>query len=254
MLHPLKVYRLAPIKTNEIKISMNQNTWHFDQLKKELEDKSRSETDRIDLINPETNKILDQKLWNNFWLPIKRTLEDSRFSVMEATLKDGKPEVRNKWDIQPCRSFEIMLDNPSNPPHPNNYYKNWIARIEVDSKKDYYYMELEYFLIFPADYDFQNIFELMSNPAFQGIPPELSYSDGDPFSEDSLSLKFTFGSGASWFQKAYEDRSNIAVRRINSLLSLLETSEMFAEDIYDKKSFQYVHNELIKVSGVWDIS
>ena len=169
-------------------------------------------------------------------------------------MKNGKPEIRNKWDIQPCRSFEIMLEYPSNLLHPNNYYRNWIARIEVDSKKDHYFMQLEYFLIFPADYDFLKIFELMNNPAFQGIPPELSYFNGHPFSEDSLNLKFTFGSGASWIQKAYDDLSDIAVRRINSLLSLLETSEMFAEDIYDKKSFQYVHNELIKVSGVWDIS
>jgi hypothetical protein len=233
---------------------MNQNTWHFDQLKKELENRSRSETDRIELINPETNKKLDQKLWNNFWLPIKRTVDDSRFCVMEATLKDGKPEIRNKWDILPCRSFEIMLDNPSNPPHPANYYRNWIARIKVDSKTDHYYMELEYFLIFPADYDYPRIFELMSNPAFQGIPPELSYSDGGPISEDSLTLKFTFGSGASWFRQANEDLSNIAVRRIDSLLSLLETSEMFAEDIHDKKNFQHLHNDLIRLSGVWDIS
>jgi hypothetical protein len=72
---------------------MNQNTWHFDQLKKELEDKSRSETDRIDLINPETNKKLDQKLWNDFWIPIKRTVENSRFCVMEKCQNSKKKIV-----------------------------------------------------------------------------------------------------------------------------------------------------------------
>lgn len=231
---------------------MNPKTWHFRQLEHELKNRPPHETNRIDLINPETVKELDQILFNDFWLAVKGMVDDSKFSIMEGCLTDdGKPSMNDKWDRLPCRSFEIRLDNRENPLHPQNFLRNWIADIKMECGSDYYYMQVEYHLFLPVDYDFSNTLFLMSYPDFQALPPDLSYSSGSPFSEDLFSLKFTFGAGGNRFHRLIKGTPETVRGRIASLLELLRTSEAFAEDVYDDEYFPDLLEDLIQVCECW---
>lgn len=230
---------------------MNLNTWHFEQLKKELKNRRPKETDRIDLVNPEVTKHLDQQLWNNFWIPIESIVNQSRFCFMDGTLKNGKPEIRNKWDSRPCRSAELQLDNPEPAYNPDYFYKNWIARIQIDCHQDHYYLQTKYTIHFPLYLNIQRILDLMCNTNFQTIPPELSWSIGGPMGPDLFSLEFIFGSGADWPYGTGAKIPEIVTKRMEALIHLLETTERFAENIKDNKNFGQLEYALVRSYETW---
>lgn len=230
---------------------MNSKSWPFDQLEKELKRRDRFSADRIELINPDTNRRLDQRLINDFWLPIQTAIKDSSLIIPESCMKNGMPEISNEYNPLPHRTFFFILDNPENPMHPENTLRNWFARIKIDAVKDHYYMELEYFLYFPESIRMEKILRLMRFPEFQPLPPELSWSEGYKRTEGVFDLKFRFGSGTSWINYPEDEWHDIITSKTGALLSLVETSEMTAMGDYDKPGMEELEDALDRAWKVW---
>jgi len=61
-------------------LPVNSKRRPFDQLEKELKRRNSFHTDRIELINPDAKKRLDQRLINDFWFPIRAAIKDGENS------------------------------------------------------------------------------------------------------------------------------------------------------------------------------
>lgn len=230
---------------------MHSKSWHFDQLEKELKHRNRFSTDRIELINPDANNQLDQRLINYFWLPFRAAINDSPLIIPENCMKNGMPEIGNECNPLPHRSFFFILDNPENPLHPENTFRNWFARIKVNAISDHYFLELEYFLYFPESIRMEKILKIMRYPDFQSIPPELLWSEGFKGAEGVFDLKFHFGSGTSWISYPDDEWNDIIASKAGTLLSLVETSEISAMGGYDKPGMELLEDALVRAWKSW---
>ena len=227
---------------------MQSKSWHFNQLEKELKNRNRLGSDRIELINPDVINQLDQRLINDFWLPFQAAFNDSPLMIPENCLRNGMPEISNEYNLFPHRSFFFILENPKNPLHPENTFRNWFARIKVNAISDHYFLELEYFLYFPESIRMEKVLKLMRYPDFQPNPPELCWSEGFKGSKGMFDLKFYFGSGTNWISYTRDEWLDIIANKTGSLLSLVETSELSAMGGYDKMGMELLKDALV---GVW---
>ena len=198
--------------------------------------------DYLHLRNPESEKIIDVIFFKKFFPKIEKAFQKSNFIIYKD--KDY-PHFINKISVRLVKHFSIFIDDPKRPIKPGLQNRIWVSRFNLELSKYDYMLSTELILYLPEDFEINKILQLLKNPYFEGLPPDLSI-DGN-----SYAIKFHTGKGAGWGLESYDEAANLVVKKIihnHKLLNFLNEHEY---SLNNEDTFIKLENLLVNHFENW---
>jgi hypothetical protein len=169
--------------------------------------------DYLHLVNPTSEKIIDDMFFKIFLPKIEKSFNNSPFEIFK---DDNYPYFNNKICAKLSKDFVLVIDDPKRPFEYGIGNKMWYSRFELVLSKYDYMFTTDLILYLPENYDIKKIIRLMKDPYFVGLPPNLSIDD------KSYSLKFCTGKGAGWGLETYDSAANNISDKIIQIQTILK--------------------------------
>lgn len=224
-----------------------QDTWQILELQKFLKQQAEDElpdAKSVYLSNPKYRREIDAIIVS-IWESVRRSVQDSAVS---ATLANEDQNVFNnieeKWHKYTTRTLTFMLSDPERPMGAET--TKWYCRGNIQCSVIDYMISFDFFIYFPSTIDINKILFLLKNPAFIGMPPELSYEqriDG----EGELSLKFSkgYGAGGGGLLTYGEHAETHAFDEVRNNVNVIYALNALEADFNRNESFDNLYTALV---------
>jgi len=200
------------------------------------------DSDYLHLRNPNSEKIIDDVFYKNFLPKIEQAFHNSPFKIHK---DDDYPDFKNIIRARLVKGFTLVIDDPERPFQLGIVNKIWYSRFEFElSKYDYMFMT-DLFLYLPEDYDIKKIIQLLKNPYFKGLPPDLSLDD------KYYSLRFHNGKGSGWGLETYDEAANNISKKIIQIQMILKFLNENENELNTDKNFSKLENLLVNYFDNW---
>jgi hypothetical protein len=223
---------------------MSSFDWIYPELNKLLlsppNDSYIFDPDYLHLRNPNAEKIIDEIFYKTFLPEIENAFNNSPFIIYKG---ENYPGFETKISSRLIKSFTLLIEDPQRPFELGALNKTWYSRFELEIGKNDFMLLTDLHLYFPIDFDINKILQLMRNPYFEGLPPQLSCDDR------IFTLEFHKGTGASWGLESYEAAANNISKRIIQMQKILKF--MNENDLSIEKNFTKLENYLVTYFDNW---
>ena len=225
-----------------------KDSWHFTELKLFLNKHTRDDlidTESVYLSNPEYRQKIDNVIANNIWPSIKKSVRESAISAILA--KDDKDiyyNIEEKWNTYTTKILTFMLSDPERPIGAGS--TRWFCRGKIQCSAIDYMISFDFYIYFPLAFDMKKILFLLKNPAFIGMPPELSYEEGiEAGGEFSLKFSKSYGVGGGRLFNYIEQAEAHAFNEVQNNLNLIYALNSLEIDFNRKESFDKLCEALV---------
>ncbi len=224
-----------------------RDTWQILELQKILKQEAEdelSDAKSVYLSNPKYRREIDNIIVD-IWESVKRSVQDSAVS---ATLANEDQDVFNniedKWHKYTTRTLTFMLSDPERPIGAEA--TKWYCRGNIQCSVIDYMISFDFFIYLPLTIDFNKILFLLKNPAFIGMPPELSYEQRIN-GEGELSLKFSkgFGEEGGGLLTYGEHAKAYAFDEVRNNVDLIYALNALEADFNRNESFDNLYKALV---------
>lgn len=187
-----------------------------------------------------------------YFLPkIEEITSNSRYIINKVSIIDSpvyNTEIMNK-NVK-AKRYEFMLEDKENPIAPGEINQPWHCRIRIEINVISYFLNIEYTLLFPEETSLNQLLEIIKNPYFVGLPPNLSFS---PSADDVglYKINFFYGSGNGWGLENYVGGANTVKSLISEIFCLNDIFESYLLKGRGKKEFNKLSDQLIKIFQSW---
>ena len=219
--------------------------WVFNEINNLIQSPPKGfnfDPDYLHLINPASEKIIDEIFYNKFLPKIEKSFNNSSFNI----LKDKDyPLFETKVSVRLVKEFRLVIEDPDRPFRPGEFNKIWFSRFELELSKYDYMFSTDLVIYFPEDFDFSKIIQLLKNPYFEGLPPELSLDD------KYYSIKFHNGKGSGWGLKTYDEATTIISKKIVEIQKILKFLNDNENELNNERTYLKLENLLVNYFDNW---
>ncbi len=176
-----------------------QDTWHTLELKNHLKlnwQDSLSDSTTVFLSNPEKRKELDRIIIDCFYPALKRATKNSPVKLTSGKDLELQKCIEEEWRVHTTKSLTFLLEDPERPLVPYSNIR-WFCRGKIECSAENYMIHFDFYIYFPETISMINIVSLLKDPAFSGMPPQLSFQNlEDDYGE--FCLEYSKGVGKGW--------------------------------------------------------
>ncbi len=187
------------------------------------------------LANPEERKRIDKIIAGYLWPGIVRALAGTSIRVPEGDEGFPRSLLQDEEKIHTTRSLTFVLEDPDRPLLPGGGAP-WFCRGCIECSMLDYLISFDFYAHFPIHFDFRKIIELLSDPMFEGNPPNLSVEprmNGDHI----FVVSFTEGSGAGWGLTSYQEAGYELEEKVTQNLVVIGAMYQLERDYKSERWF-----------------
>lgn len=223
--------------------------WAVDQLmklEKEPQTDLEQNFDSVTLVNPESEKKIDDLFKEKFFPPISSLLSNSEFILAQDKNKINGSNYSGFLGFG--KEYEIIIDDPQRPFKPGQINKIWFSKFTLLLSQKGYGFSTELRILLDENMD-QKLLRFLKNPYFDGLPPVVSYSPG--IDKNYYSITFDTGDGISWTWVDYDEAIEIVLEKIKRNFSILSFLNLNENKLDDDIIFQRLENHLVTYFENW---
>jgi len=225
-----------------------ETPWYKTELEKYLkENLHESEAKTVFLSNPWQRKKLDE-VFCEFIIPVlKKSVKDFPLKISSGQTKDLQDSVEEEWRVHTTKSLTFIIEDPERPPGPLSDI-HWFCRGKIDCSLDNYMINLDFMLFFPESFSMDNLNQLLKDPAFSGMPPELHYENYEE-GYGVYALAFSKGIGKGWGTATLENAGNHIFMEIQKMIRIIFALNEYETDYENTQLFNKLHVALVNAFG-----
>ncbi|MBS3779772.1 MAG: hypothetical protein KGY41_05220 [Desulfovermiculus sp.] len=219
--------------------------WQLTELNKYL--KSNAEDRLLDsktvfLCNPSEKAELHRVLCQHFWPAVLDALANMSIRVLESNNSFPDSEIEDEKHLHTTSSLTFVLEDPAKPLVPG-FCPPWFYRGKLECSIFDYMISSEFYLHLPSTIGFSKVHKLLSDPMFEGNPPDLSvYSR--PYREEIWTVAFSEGSGASLGMGNYHDAAQHVYKKVELSLAVIRAVNVLNNDYQNTAAFKSLQTAL----------
>ena len=156
-------------------------------------------SDRMEIVlrNPAEEQRLDDLICKELWPMVRRALRGTGLSGSTGAKRNVRANIRGKPHQYVCRGLTVVLVDPKRPIGPGTS-PPWYFRVEFDVSTHGYRVGRDTSLSFPVYMQWVRLKKLLTDPALQGYPPQLSWESKFGGQGGEFCLSFSGTSGGRW--------------------------------------------------------
>lgn len=227
---------------------MTKNTdWRYKELAKWINReraKSSFEDRTVFLANPKIAKEIGDLIRRYFWPAIQKGLEGTGLEVLGDALEQLETVDDMKYT---ARSLTFVIDDPDrslkNLPH--RQVPAWYCRGTLRCSRLSYMLSFDFLIHLPISFSKEKIIELIGEPRFSGLPPELTVTS-DRNRQKFYQIAFHEGHGADFGLKSPRDVAASINERVKLNVEIAKCVDEVLRDTDSDWAFARLKRALLK--------
>ena len=220
--------------------------WQFTELRRiirERHDDASGMQKTVFLMNPADRERLDDMIMSRFWPRVSASISGTGLSVMPSRGGERRQDIYDKHAEYAARELMFCLQDPQRPVASVNHAP-WFFRGYIKCSVAGCMLSSDFYIYLPNSCGFKRILGLLSNPAFVGCPPEMSYGRGCQ-GPDHVTISFHHGSGAGWLLDSPEAASDRFEAMLRDNVRIIESVCILEQDFRSIRAFNELTRRLL---------